>query len=450
MMAAFLMVCMFILIPTDARAAGNRDIKTLTNLSLQKKKKTGWVNQNGNYYFYRKGVQKFGWVKHNDKKYYTDPITGIRLTGFQTIDEKTYYFNKKYGFMLKNGMWKIEGKRYYFRKYGQVYKNGMLTIGENTYYFGEDGAAVTGFLILDDYTYYFRKKAYMATGWLNIGSKKYHFNETDTSRPIGAMDTGLVLIDGEYYFFDNEGVQIRDDFAYDGKLYSFDGLGRCTISEIPVPGETEEPDNTVIDPNFSVSDDLIFFTVWESGRTDDFYAGYNQTGGDRGNACGKYQFDYRYSLLNLVRFCYKNDPVFFKEFEPYIDVNKAELQGNKEFYEAWNKIYEKNRVKFANYQDVFAKQEYYDTTEKKLLSYGIDISNRPDIVKGAVYSYSIQCGQITAANAVVLAKINNDTSDEDFIKKLYKQRIKAYPAYTNRYKEERIEALRRLSLLTIE
>ena len=48
--------------------------------------------------------------------------------------------------------------------------------------------------------------------------------------------------------------------------------------------------------------------------------------------------------------------------------------------------------------------------------YGIDMSKRPDVVKGAVYSYSIQHGQLSAANAVVAAKISNSTSDSEFLR----------------------------------
>ena len=60
--------------------------------------------------------------------------------------------------------------------------------------------------------------------------------------------------------------------------------------------------------------------------------------------------------------------------------------------------------------------EYYDATERYLLNYGIDIRERPYVVQGAVFSYSIQHGQLTAAQAVVAAGINNSTSDEDFLK----------------------------------
>lgn len=450
MIAAFLLVFSMFLVPTNTKAAGSRSVETL-NLAVQKAGKAKWVKINGNYYFYRKnGQMKYGWVYFNGKRYYTDPITGVRLTGWQTIKGKTYYFNKKKGYMHRSGMWKIQGSRYYFKKNGTLYK-GLKTINGKNYYFGETGAAVKGFQVIGDYTYYFRTKGYMYKGWLTKGELKYYFNKSDSSRPLGAMSIGLTTIDGAQYFFGEDGVLIRDDFALNGKLYSFDANGRCTVSDIPTNDDPSlsGDDDTTTDNGVGLSDDFLFFTVYESGRSSDFYAGYNQTGGDRGNACGKYQFDYRYSLLPFVKYCYSKDPVFFAEFEPYAKLSllkKSELQGNTEFYKAWNTIFAKNKVKFANYQDVYAKEEYYDITERYLLNYGIDISKRPDVVKGAVYSYSIQHGQLTAAKAVVAAKITNATSDLTFIKRLYNYRIKTYPTYTSRYSSERTEALRRLRL----
>ena len=69
------------------------------------------------------------------------------------------------------------------------------------------------------------------------------------------------------------------------------------------------------------------------------------------------------------------------------------------------------------------------------------MSKRPDVVKGAVYSYSIQHGQLSAANAVVAAKITNSSSDSEFLRLLYNYRMKQYPAYISRYRSECSQAL---------
>lgn len=180
---------------------------------------------------------------------------------------------------------------------------------------------------------------------------------------------------------------------------------------------------------------MLFFTTFESGT-----AAYAQVGGDNGNACGKYQFDYRYSLLPFVKYCYESNPTFFAEFKKYAaytDSQKSLLKGNTKFYAAWRTIYNKSPKGFASYQDAYAKREYYDVTAGYLQSkFNINMDARPDIVKGAVFSYSIQHGQWTAAGAVKAAGIKNSTTDEQFLQKLYAYRKKTYPAYTTRYNEE--------------
>ena len=424
MIAAGFMAAAVCFTPQTASAAGSKSISTVT-ATTQKSRKLGWVREGGKWYYYRaNGKIARGLVAYRHNWYYTDKQTGERVSGWVTIGGKPRYFRKAGGYMIRSGLWKLDGKLYYFQHTNTIRTDGTLTKGWQTiknrdYYFGEDGAAISGFHEIDGTTYYFRAKiCYKATGWLTINRKRYHFNTSDPSRAVGAMDTGLVTIDGSQYFFDENGVMITDEDSSSGKDDSSNKDG--------------------------LSDDFLFFTIYESGRSDDFYQGYNQTGGDHGNACGKYQFDYRYSLLPFVKYCYQKDPVFFKEFKPYAALSllqKGKLQGNTAFYRAWNTIFSRNKIKFANYQDQYAKQEYYDITARYLSRYGIDMSKRPDVVKGAVYSYSIQHGQLSAANAVIAAKITNSSSDSEFLRLLYNYRMKKYPAYISRYRSECSQAL---------
>lgn len=451
MIAAFFMVLMICLVPQKANAAGSST--STTTVASKTIKKLGWVKENGKWHYYRLGGKLAkGWVAYKGKWYYTDKVTGDRLTGWQTISGVKHYFRKAGAYLIRSGLWKIDGKYYYFqsgknRLTDGVPATGWKTVNGKDYYFKEDGSALSGFQTLDGYTYYFRAKIYYkATGWLTINKKRYHFNTSDSSRPIGDMDKGLVTISGSQYFFGEDGVQITDDFDANGKHYSFDANGRCTLTDLATMEEPgiSQSGTTTTGTNGGLSDDFLFFTIYESGRNPNFYDGYNQTGGDNGNACGKYQFDYRYALLPFVKYCYSKDPVFFKEFKSYANLSllqKSKLKGNTKFYAAWNAIFKKDKVKFANYQDAYAKQEYYDMTERYLKNFGVDISKRPDVVKGAVFSYSIQHGQLTAANAVVAAKITNKTSDKSFLTKLYNYRIEKFPAYISRYTSEKTEAL---------
>lgn len=368
------------------------------------RKKTGFFTyKNNKYYCNENGIMLTGLRKINNKRYYFKS-SGEMLYGFRTIKGNRYYFAKdKKGYALA-GLSTIKGKLYYFNSISKMQK-GWLTVNNNTYYFGSDGAAYMGWQVVSGNQYYFGTNGVMVKGLMNIEGKQYYFN-----------DNGIML--------KNTTVTVN------GKDYTVGSSGVCS-------DKVDEPAG----PSGTVSTEMLFFTKYESGPE-----AYAQTGGDNGNACGKYQFDYRYSLLPLIKYCYEGDPVTFAEFAPFAsyavtDKNKAKLKGNKKLYRAWNTIYLRDPKTFANYQDAFAKQEYYDEAERLLNNMGVNIKFRRDVIKGAVFSYAIQHGSYTAALAVKAAGIGNGTSDKNFINKLYNYRISRFPLYRNRYTSEKMEAL---------
>ena len=446
----FCMVCLFLIflifIPDQNVVAAQNYQRQKTQ--FQTVKQYGWAKENGKWYYYRKGKIAKGWVAYKGKWYYTDRVTGERLYGWQKIGGVWHYFRKAGGYLIRNGLWRLDGKLYYFVQDSKRIKdgvpyNGWMNVKGRDYYFGSDGAALSGFQTIDQYTYYFRAKyCYKATDWLWIKGKRYHFNTDELKGPIGIMDTGLVTISGRQYFFDEKGCQVTSDFEMEGKRYSFDENGCCTVSDASGNSKADQTEG-----GQGITDDLLFFTIWESGRNADFYEGYNQVGGDNGRAFGKYQFDYLYALLPFIKYCYNSDPAFFKAFKPYARLslqNVGYLKGNIEFYKAWHSVFNSSKIIFAKYQDTYAKKEYYDLTARYLSRLGIDMNKYSDVVKGAVFSYSIQHGQTSAADAVIAARITNTTSDLDFVKRLYAYRMKKFPAYAQRYREEYREAVRRL------
>lgn len=381
----------------------------------------GWVEIQKKWYYYTpEGVKQTGWIKIGKKKYYLDPAkNGARTHGWKNIDSARYYFTKSNGGYMMKGWRKIDKKYYYLNKKTGKCAKGWLTLNGKTYYLGPKYYRLTGWQEIDGKKYYFNSSGVQQTGWLQVKSKKYYLDLEEG----GAMSVGLTSVNRVTYYFNKKGVMQKNKaVTLDGVVYNIDANGKCTASNL---NGTET----------QVSDEFLFFTTFESGT-----AAYAQVGGDNGNACGKYQFDYRYALLPFVKYCYQSNPTFFKEFKKYAaysNSEKSKLQGNTAFYSAWRTIYNKSPKGFASYQDAFAKQEYYDVTEKYLKEkFNIDMSARPDVVKGSVFSYSIQHGQWTAAGAVKAANIKNSTTDKAFLNRLYKYRMKTYPAYTNRYTQE--------------
>ncbi len=297
--------------------------------------------------------------------------------------------------------------------------------GVNTRVFvRDDGKLVqnltTGWQKINGQYYFYTADGEMMTGWIRFGDKMYYVSKSTETRVQGIFSIGKKL----YYFGKNGVLQKNKTVTYNGRKYMVDERGICTpLADEGAPNE-----------------DMLFFLTFESGSE-----AYDQTGGDHGNACGAYQFDNRYSLLPFVKYAYAQNPTLCKEFKKYAKyTDGTKLKSNTKFYKAWHKVYARNPKLFAQLQDEYAKQEYYDPVERMLALAGIDLASRPAVVRGAVYSYSIQHGQTAAISAVKACKIKTETEDDKFLKKLYKYRMKSYPTYRSRYAAEQALALSRL------
>ncbi len=385
--------------------------------------KAGWQKIGKKYYYYTSaGVMlKSRWITVPlIGKYYVNKY-GYRLTGLRKMPDGYHYF-------ASNGVcqygWKtINGKKYYFQKShnGLALANGVHKLGNGkSYCFDSKGVMQKGWQKIDGKWYYFDD--YRKTGWLKLKGKTYYL-----SISTGERVYGIYPVDGKLYCFKpGTGVMVTSKtVTYKGRKYIVDANGECTL----VPDTTHTP-----------SAKMLFFLTFESGSL-----AYNQTGGDNGNACGAYQFDYRYALLPFVKYAYSQNASLCAEFKVYAGLTDGtKLKGNKKFYKAWNTIYARNPGLFSELQDKFAKVNYYDPVESTLAGAGINLAMRSDIVKGAVYSYSIQHGQTSAVNAVKAIKVTDAMTDKMFLKKLYTYRMKQYPAYKTRYSAEYTMAVSRL------
>lgn len=393
-------------------------------MAVPVKADAAWKVKNGKHYYYNNKKKVTGWFKLGRNKYYFNE-KGVMQTGWQTIGKHRYFFSmkkKNYGAMVTG--WRAIGKKtYYFTAKGRL-RTGWITVNGKNYYISAVKGRATGITEINGKKYIFNSNGVLQKKWSTVNGNRYY-----GLKATGELVTGIKSISKKKYYFDQNAVlQKNTQITINGQLYKVDSNGICS----PVVENT------------GTAEDMLFFTLYESGS-----AGYGQVGGDNGNACGKYQFDYRYSLLPFVKYCYSSNPTVFAGFKKYAEMtntakNREKLQGNKTFYKAWTAIYETYPTLFKSYQDNYAIQEYYSATETYLMRMGIDISNRPQVVKGAVFSYSIQHGSYTAALAVKAAGLSNTTTNEAFITKLYNYRIKKYPLYKSRYTSEKLDAISRL------
>lgn len=113
---------------------------------------SGWVYQNGEWYYYLNGTLKTGWLQYKSSWYYLNSQTGIMETGW-----------------LKSG-----GTWYFLNSNGSM-KTGWFLDGSTWYYLSSTGAMKTGWLLAGGSWYYLSGNGSMKTGWVKVGTKWYYF-----------------------------------------------------------------------------------------------------------------------------------------------------------------------------------------------------------------------------------------------------------------------------------
>ena len=205
-------------------------------------KKTPVEIDGENYIINPKGHILLGWQWVNGKRYYFDPETGEKLSGWITDHlGGFYYIDKEYG--KYTGDMTIDDHWFRFEQTGKLC-TGMqsfdLNGGKYTYYyFYADGSyAVDKFLKEDGKTYYFGKDSARAEGWQTIKEKKYYFGDD------GVMCTGFQNIGGYKYYFDKNGVLKTGFTDIDGKKYLFASDGKMLFGFQKLNSKTYYLDKT--------------------------------------------------------------------------------------------------------------------------------------------------------------------------------------------------------------
>ena len=218
---------------------------------------SGWVEENGNKYYYDEGgVLHTGWLTLQNSKYYFDE-NGVMQTGWKEIDADWYYFDEN-GVMqtgwkrlgnwyyldadgvMQTGWIKDDGVWYYLRPTGAMH-TGWLLSGSTWYYLNSSGAMVTGWEKVSGIWYYFSGSGAMMTGWQKIGGVWYYLQSSGAMKTgwllsggkwyyldaSGAMVTGWKTIGNYKYYFNESGAMVTGTVRIDGRRYTFDSDGHC-------------------------------------------------------------------------------------------------------------------------------------------------------------------------------------------------------------------------------
>ncbi|MFJ7729585.1 S8 family serine peptidase [Neobacillus sp. NPDC097160] len=242
--------------------AGNVTVKELV---INRGDQTGWVENNGAWYFYdedgsmhtgwleetygddewgenwtvkyyfdKDGKMHTGWLDLNGKRYYFDQGGEMATDVTFVAESKTYYYFDENG-AVQSGVYDVLGDSTSFLAYFDA-KTGMLRNGwkldAGSWYFADrDGRLQSGWLYQANKWYYFNNDGKMKTGWLNDGKSTYYLTDS------GAMATGWTKADGKWYYFNKSGTK-QTGWLKDGqKWYYLDQSGVMKTGWVQVGGK---------------------------------------------------------------------------------------------------------------------------------------------------------------------------------------------------------------------
>jgi glucan-binding YG repeat protein len=173
----------------------------------------GWMKEGANWYYFSDGGEMMtGWVIDKGTRYYLNS-SGVMQTGW-VKDGSTWYFFNSSGAM--NTGWLKDGRAwYYLNNSNGSMQTGWLWWGSGWYYLNGSGAMATGWVKVGTTWYYFNGSGVMATGWLKVGTAWYYFNYN------GAMVTGWLQRGRQWYYLNSNGAMVTGWVKIAGRLYYF-------------------------------------------------------------------------------------------------------------------------------------------------------------------------------------------------------------------------------------
>ena len=288
---------------------------------------------------------------------------GKRVFGWQTIDGSKYYISEDGAYI---GGWGIENDNYYFNEEGKMQTNYLAIIDEYGHkyisYYGSDGKGVTGWKTVGEDTYYFNSNAYI--GEYQIDGDYYYFDENGRMQKNylrkGSYPQGDGSIYEDYSYYGADGKRISGWTVIDGETYYFDTCAYIGEHEI---------DNKYYYFN---KEGKLQKNIWRQDKNDNIeYTYYYGTDGTR-----------------VQGWTELNGETYY--FQPYMYTDVWEIDGNYYCFDEKGRL-QKNLLKKTRYYqwDTTEHLYYYGTDGKRVFGWQTINGSKYyfDNYEGAYYDY---------------------------------------------------------------
>ena len=280
------------------------------------------------------------------------------------------------------------------------------------------------------------------TGFYTEDGVLYYYNED------GSPYLGWLLQDSDWYYFTDQGAvtgyQTIDEYGREDECY-FEEDGRLVMDAETPDGRMADSDGYLLDPN----EEAAIREAWSefemeagkavtpgalsgihiSGEPAEFYmlsiAGESSGGqiiiGDRGRAYGLCQFDYRYDLVNFMRWAYERHPSLWQEFAEYTEKKAGDvsLVENAGIVQAFVSARERDYEAAISDELEFMRMTYWDHFAARLNAAGYRLSERHIAVSAAFFSVNVNC---SSQAGLFLEHLSPEMTDAELICEIYKIR----------------------------
>ena len=203
------------------------------NSTDSNKKQTGWVNIDGDeYYFYSDGnmARNTFIAGGQDYLYYLDRDGKLAKDEFFTAYDGNLYYANEIGRVIKKSRWlNMNGNEYYVYSGGNIARNTFIAGGQDySYYLDRNGELAKDkiFTAYDGNLYYANEigRVIKKSRWLNINGNEYYVYSGGNI----ARNTFIAGGQDYSYYLDRDGELAKDKIftAYDGNLYYANKIGR--------------------------------------------------------------------------------------------------------------------------------------------------------------------------------------------------------------------------------